>query len=143
MFLRVADLNDDGLKDVICTNRNGHMEWFRRLKGEGVRWEAHMFKLPFGLPHGKSVAVGDMDLDGKVDVVSTSRGPEPARCVAWQRWAQSPMDHNWIQQDIGGTEGSKFDLIELIDLDADGDLDVITCEEVANLGLIWYENPLR
>ena len=29
------------------------------------------------------------------------------------------------------------------DLDADGDLDVITCEEVANLGLVWYENPLR
>jgi hypothetical protein len=34
------------------------------------------------------------------------------------------------------------DLIELIDLDTDGDLNVITCEEVANLGLFWYENPL-
>ena len=143
MFLKIADLDDDGLKDVICTNRNGHMEWFRRLEGGGVRWEAHTFKLPFGLPHGKSVAVGDIDLDGKVDVVSTSRGSEPARCVAWQKWAKSPTDRNWLHQDIGGTEGSKFDLVELIDLDADGDLDVITCEEVANLGLVWYENPLR
>ena len=29
------------------------------------------------------------------------------------------------------------------DLDDDGDLDVITCEETSNLGVIWYENPLH
>ncbi|NRB28077.1 MAG: hypothetical protein HRU37_10410 [Roseibacillus sp.] len=62
--------------------------------------------------------------------------------MAWQKWSTSPADRNWSNHDIGGTEGAKFDLIELIDLDADGDLDVITCEEVANLGLFWYENPL-
>lgn len=141
MFLKLADMDGDGLKDVICTNRNGHMDWFRRLKGEGVRWESHTFKLPFGLPHGKSVAVGDINRDGRVDVVSTNRGSEPVKCVAWQEWSTSPADRDWTAHDIGGTEGAKFDLIELIDLDADGDLDVITCEEVANLGLFWYENP--
>jgi hypothetical protein len=30
-----------------------------------------------------------------------------------------------------------------VDLDADGDLDVITCEERANLGVFWYENPTQ
>ena len=35
----------------------------------------------------------------------------------------------------------RLDLAELVDLDADGDLDVITCEEKENLGVIWYENP--
>ena len=40
------------------------------------------------------------------------------------------------------------DRIELLDVDADGDLDVITCEENAGpnsrgLGLVWYENPHR
>ena len=33
--------------------------------------------------------------------------------------------------------------MQLLDLDADGDLDVITCEEVDNLGVVWYENPAR
>ena len=33
--------------------------------------------------------------------------------------------------------------MELIDLDGDGDLDVMTCEERKNLGVIWYENPGR
>ena len=32
-------------------------------------------------------------------------------------------------------------LVQLFDIDRDGDLEVITCEERDNLGLIWYENP--
>lgn len=48
-----------------------------------------------------------------------------------------------IYHDIGGPEGVKFDLIQLEDLDADGDLDLITCEERHQLGVIWYENPAR
>jgi hypothetical protein len=43
--------------------------------------------------------------------------------------------------DISGPAGVKFDLVELLDLDGDGDLDVLTCEETENLGVIWYENP--
>ena len=31
----------------------------------------------------------------------------------------------------------------MLDLDADGDRDVVTCEERDNLGVIWYENPSR
>ena len=119
------------------------MEWFHRLAGDGVKWSSHTFELPFGLPLGKSVAVGDINLDGRMDVVSTNRGQEPAKCVAWQEWSRSPRDDQWASTDIGGTTGAKFDLIELLDLDEDGDLDVITCEEVANLGVVWYENPLR
>ena len=45
--------------------------------------------------------------------------------------------------DISGAAGTKFDRMELVDLDDDGDLDVITCEESESLGVIWYENPTR
>ena len=31
----------------------------------------------------------------------------------------------------------------MIDLDGDGDLDLLTCEEVHDLGVFWYENPTR
>ena len=43
----------------------------------------------------------------------------------------------------GEEEGAKFDLIQTLDLDGDGDLDIVTCEERDNLGVIWYENPTR
>ena len=50
----------------------------------------------------------------------------------------------WNFNDISGnTKGIKFDRIELLDLDHDGDLDLLTCEERDNLGVIWYENPLN
>jgi hypothetical protein len=42
---------------------------------------------------------------------------------------------------LGGVDGVKHDLVEVLDLDDDGDLDVLTCEEVKNLGVFWYENP--
>jgi len=44
---------------------------------------------------------------------------------------------------VSNVQGRKFDLLQLVDLDQDGDLDVITCEEADNLGLIWFENPIR
>ena len=49
----------------------------------------------------------------------------------------------WEGHEISGRKGVKFDRLELVDLDADGDLDVLTCEERDNLGVIWYENPTR
>jgi len=46
-----------------------------------------------------------------------------------------------IDTDIGGPLGLKYDRIELIDIDADGDLDLFSCEERDQLGVFWYENP--
>ncbi len=43
--------------------------------------------------------------------------------------------------DISGPTGVKYDLLQLVDMDGDGDRDVVTCEECANLGVFWYENP--
>ena len=39
-------------------------------------------------------------------------------------------------------DGIKHDLVELLDLDGDGDPDVLTCEETKNLGVFGY-NPAR
>jgi len=51
----------------------------------------------------------------------------------------------WEPHEISGEVGIKFDRLELLDMDGDGDLDVLTCEERAHgtgLGVFWYENPM-
>jgi hypothetical protein len=60
---------------------------------------------------------------------------------AWLSFDNSPTDLRWRSHDIAGAPGVKYDLCPLLDLDSDGDLDVLTTEESDNLGVIWYENP--
>jgi len=59
----------------------------------------------------------------------------------WMKYANSPAEQNWTAFDIAGLSGTKFDLVQPVDLDGDGDLDVMTTEETERLGVIWYENP--
>jgi hypothetical protein len=98
---------------------------------------------PFGVQRGKAVAMGDIDGDGQIDIVATHNTQRQADkpAVSWIRNDPSKRHDDRAAYDISGLEGKKFDRVELIDLDGDGDLDVLTCEEVDQLGVVWYENP--
>ncbi len=101
------------------------------------------FNLPKSLQRMKAVRRGDIDLDGrKNDVVFTFEGANNGiPGVYWMSIGKKENDN--VVWDVAGPKGVKFDRIELIDLDGDGDLDVLTCEERDQLGVIWYENPTK
>ena len=85
-----------------------------------------------------------MDLDGALDVVFTCEHAQGELSgVGLLRHGGDPTESEWEATDIGGPDGTKFDRIELLDLDADGDLDVLTSEETDGLGVVWYENPAK
>jgi hypothetical protein len=147
-FLTVTDLDQDGKKDILSSGSGSCLFWLRRSSGagnsaEGVSagWELHRIQLP-GRPRGsKAVNVADFNLDGKPDIVMTLGGGKTS--VYWMNYRKDVTDEEWVAHNISGPSGQKFDLVHALDLDGDGDLDVITCEEDYNLGVFWYENPLR
>jgi hypothetical protein len=142
MFLSVGDLNHDGARDIVCPTRNGEILLF---EGNGNGWKIHSTPNPFGVPHGKAVAIGDIDNDGRNDLfhVTNTGGNRELPGATWMsQRPDRPWSAKWNVTDVSGSVGVKFDLVELVDLDGDGDLDAITCEEVDNLGVFWFENPL-
>lgn len=109
----------------------------------GHTTNASPLPLPPNTGSGKALALGDINLDGKKDLVFTCEHAKDLHGVMGYLQQGSLKSPNWVPFDIGGKTGTKFDRIELIDLDKDGDLDLLTCEEREGLGVIWYENPTR
>ena len=141
MFLNYADLDGDGRKEVVVAAKPRRVLVFSRPADPLQRWNAGVIELAGNLGNAKAVRVADLNLDGRVDLILSCEGATGDKSgVAWfDREASS----GWKMHDIAGAPGTKFDRMELVDLDGDGDLDVITCEEAENLGVIWYENPAR
>jgi len=144
MFLDVADLDQDQRQDIVAMTIGHGVAFFRREPGEQVRFTLHEIDPPVGTGRGKGARVCDVDLDGQNDLVISCETSNPPKAgLVWMSYEKSPTDRTWETRPLSGPEGVKFDLVQLLDLDQDGDLDVVTCEERANLGVIWYENPTR
>jgi len=150
MFLSAADANADGRVDFVCPIKGGSFEIYlnRGLKESVPVFEMVRIAFPENTGTAKCAKLADLDLDGRLDLVASCEHAERKHGVFWMSGqipnepGTEPAAFNF--HEISGTEqGVKYDLIELLDLDADGDLDLITCEERDNLGVIWYENPAR
>jgi len=140
MFADLGDVNADGLLDLAVAVKPHDVLLFVR-KADGGWTESVMTLLSDSLGDAKAVKIGDLNHDGLADLVFTCENAHgPREGVVWLEQQQS---RSWLQHSLGGPDGVKFDLIQLLDLDADGDLDVITCEERDQLGVVWYQNPLK
>ena len=151
MFMDMADLDGDGLEDAIVTEYTTQkIVFMRKLDNSGLNWKSYDIDIPAETGRAKAVKVGDINADGKPDLVhSTNTLDDDSKVgLVWMEFINEPTDPVWVWHELSGPEGYKFDRIELLDLDGDGDLDVLTCEEnygtnSQGLGVIWYENPIN
>jgi len=149
MFMEMGDLDGDGLVDALVTEyTNQKILYLRRLDKTGLKWEEYEIEIPDNSGRAKAVRIGDIDGNGKPDIVHTANtlGVESKVGIIWGSAKNQATDPIWEWHHISGPEGYKFDRIELLDMDGDGDLDVLTCEEnygadSKGLGVLWYENP--
>lgn len=142
MFLTYSDLDGDGENEIIAAISGQEVVIHHRPASPEQPWPRSIIPLPADAGTGKSVAIGDMDGNGRNDLVVTCENAKDRYGVFWLSYRGTLNEAEWSFHDISGKkDGVKYDLAELIDLDRDGDLDVLTCEERDNLGVIWYENP--
>ncbi len=143
MFLDVAAIG--GKSVILCNTKDQGVLKLTPREEVTKAWRSEMIFRPAGVGSGKGVAIGDNNNDGHWDIACSCEHSEGKVGVFWLEQSRDEDDHSpnkWVFHDISGiSSGVKFDRIELRDLDTDGDLDLITCEERDNLGVFWYENP--
>jgi len=82
-----------------------------------------------------SVAACDIDFDGDIDIISTAGTADD---ITWWESDGTPSDGGWIERAVD----DNFDGVNsifLIDLDFDGDIDVLSAADVDN-DVAWWEN---
>jgi hypothetical protein len=141
MFLTLDDLDQDGIPEVLAATGGRELVLYRRASAFSGEWRGESIPLPPQAGTGKAVRVGDIDLDGNPDIVFSCENAGKRQGLMWIPSSRTGARRQKARP-ISGLEGIKYDLVELLDLDGDGDLDVLTTEEKINLGVIWHENPL-
>lgn len=139
MFVRMADVTSDGRADIMVMTLEGHLRVLKAPSSATSAWAESRLDLPTSFRRGKGVACGDVNQDGHLDLMITTEDG----CVGWYDQVEVAPEGISVRafHRINGDRGWKYDLVHLLDIDEDGDLDVLTCEERHNLGVVWYENP--
>jgi hypothetical protein len=128
-----ADVDQDGDLDIVAGGAiasfgspASNVNWYQN--NGGLTFTARTVKTRPTSPlsvYTETVAVGDMDGDGDLDIVAGGTpGHTPGVGAATVTWHEQVADNQWLQHDIDS--GGTVRWVELADFDADGDLDIAT-----------------
>ncbi len=147
-FLCVYDVNQDGLNDIVTTAAHGYgVFWLEQSsKADGSRgWEKHLIDDAWSQGHAMTMA--DLTRDGRPEWITGKRlyahnghdpGGHEVLGLYWYEQIDSGGKMEWVRHIIhyGGRIGGGMQ-IPVVDLDADGDLDIVVAGKG---GLFLFEN---
>ncbi len=170
-----GDLDQDGMDDLLIPLGYAKILWFRRLNNKPEFERIEIVKPPAISQVQRPILIDDYNNDGRMDIIGahlhyayhTRYGnPEgymsPTKTsVFWMEYkGDKPAAANWtahcVKKAFGsntgrGAQGEKYDNILLVDIDKDGDRDILlnTEESVGKIergkvhtymGVAWFEN---
>ncbi len=132
--VHAADLDSDGDMDVLSVHLGG-IAWYENTDGQGMLRPRGWIdgKLPFV----EKVEAADLDGDSDLDVIAT------APFLGVLVWYENTDGEGIFgpQQGIPGDSGSHTGLsLHTVDVDGDGDLDVLSPASYHSHEVVWYEN---
>ena len=135
-----VDIDRDGIKDIVSVSNhpdNPVLAWYKIPKDINANWD--YLKIGSGIHAGIApLGYGDLDNDGDIDIV---------RGNVWFENIDG-KGNNWKSHEAltppGGSRPGQFGLATrtwCIDLDNDGDLDIVEAEaDTENGRVFWFEN---
>ena len=126
-YAQVVDMDGDGDQDILISDwyANNRMEWYENPGPRGDpatdQWKRHII----GSPRAHDIEIGDVDGDGRMEIVTRSQGKEGNEIIIWKRGP----DDSWAKRSIDCPTGEG---LALGDIDHDGKLEVI-------IGGRWYK----
>ena len=143
----VYDVNADGQNDIVTSSAHKHGIFWYRQNADGS-WKQHVIDDTWTQAH--SLTLADLDADGDLDLVTGKRfmahnGHDPDGYgkvgVYWYELDRGAAP-KWTKHILSFDEGIGSGMnIPVVDLDADGDLDIVVTGKWA--GPVWFENKAK
>ncbi len=134
----VGDLDTDGRMDVVAACESGRLTWIR----QGTSWRSSVIEASVGTGCGSwiDVEIGDINGDRLPDVVAACKEGDAVSIF----YALNPPtgEGSFARFDVDAATRRKASCVLLVDMDEDGDLDIVSAaREETVAGIAWYENP--
>jgi hypothetical protein len=131
--MRVSDMDGDGRLDVVASagSKSG-INWWENPKVSGADWTRHYVIGSDG--EVESVYAADLDGDGDMDLIGSIRRRDGL--TWWENTKGTATE--WTKHIIDSSYHAEQS-VDVADMDADGDLDIIGAAQRIN-AIIWWEN---
>jgi FG-GAP-like repeat/FG-GAP repeat len=124
-----TDLTGDGQPELVF-QKDGQIGWAGPDHSDATTsWDFHAISPSLGnTPFFHGLGVGDVNGDGRRDVIVSSGW--------WEQPASLTGDPQWVQHEADFGSGAQ---IYVLDVDGDGDNDVVSSINAHGWGLAWFE----